>query len=89
MPGAGLEVKEESLAHEIFLGPLRMIDVPVMEANKVEQVMDINFEASLGLAALKRLDVIIDGTHGVIFLRPKTDALLTTRRPVEHSFAIG
>jgi S1-C subfamily serine protease len=35
---------------------------------------DADYEGTLGLAALKRLDVIIDGKEGVAYLRPKTNS---------------
>jgi hypothetical protein len=69
MPGAGLVVREESLASKLSLGPLTLTDVTVMEANQVEAT--IGFDASLGLAALKQLDFILDGKKNVAYLRLK------------------
>jgi hypothetical protein len=81
MPGAGLVVKEESFVHEISLGSLMLTDVPIKEANQAELATDPKFEASLGLAALKRLDIVIDGKQGIAYLCPrKTPAL-----PYEHN----
>jgi len=81
MPGAGLVVKEESWAQEISLGPLMLTDVPIMEADRAETTTDIKFKASLGLAALKRLDIVIDGKHGIAYLRPK----MTPPSPYWHN----
>jgi hypothetical protein len=73
MPGAGTVVAEESWAKELTFGPLILTDVPVMPSNTAEQAMGSpGFEASLGLAALKRLDFIVDGDLGIAYLRPKS-----------------
>ncbi len=73
MPGAGTVVLEESWARELTFGPLALTEVPVMSANVAVQAMaSPGFEASLGLAALRRLDLIIDGNLGIAYLRPKT-----------------
>jgi hypothetical protein len=75
MPGAGIVVSEESWAKELSLGPLKLTDVPVTEANSVDVALGTpDYEATLGLAALKRLDLVVDGAQGVAYLRPKTDA---------------
>ena len=82
MPGAGTVVVEESWAKELTFGPLVLTEVPVMLANVAEQAMgSTGFEASLGLAALKRLDLIIDGDLGIAYLRPKS----TPPPPYEHN----
>ena len=53
-----------------------------MLANVAEQAMgSTGFEASLGLAALQRLDLIIDGDLGFAYLRPKS----TPPPPYEHN----
>ena len=73
MPGAGTVVLEESWARELTLGPLALTEVPVMPANVAAQAMaSPGFEASLGLAALRRLDVVVDGDIGIAYLRPKS-----------------
>jgi len=72
MPGAGTVVTEESCAKELTFGPLMLTEVPVMPSNVAEQAMGSpGFEASLGMAALKRLDLIIDGDLGIAYLRPR------------------
>ena len=73
MPGAGTVVMEEAWARELIFGPLVLTEVPIMPANVAEQAMAApGFEASLGLAALQRLDLIIDGELGIAYLRPKS-----------------
>ena len=81
MPGAGLVVREESFAHELTLGALTLTEVPVMEANQAETTSDDHFEAAFGLAAMKRMEIIIDGKHGIGYLRPRQ----TSPQPYEHN----
>jgi hypothetical protein len=72
MPGAGTVVAEENWARELTFGPLILTEVPVMPANVAEQAMGTtDFEVSFGLAALSRMDLIIDGNLGIAYLRPK------------------
>jgi len=76
MPGAGTIVTEESWAKELTFGPLALTEVPVMLANVAEQAMGgPDFAASLGLAALRRLDLVIDGELGIAYLRPANNPL--------------
>jgi hypothetical protein len=82
MPGAGTVVMEEGWAKELTFGPLVLTDVPVMPANLAEQAMgSTGFQASLGLAALKRLDLVIAGDLGIAYVRPKS----TPPPPYEHN----
>jgi PDZ domain len=71
-PGAGLQVREEVWAKEISFGRLILTDVSIHEAS-VDQVAigSAKCRASFGLAALKRLDLIVDGKKGVAYLKPK------------------
>lgn len=72
MPGAGLVVKEETWASRIAFGPLVLSDVPLIEANQAQLALgSSDYEASLGLAALKRLDFIVDGKNGAAYVRLK------------------
>jgi S1-C subfamily serine protease len=48
-----------------------------------ESYLGTQYEGRLGLAALKRLDLIVDGTRGVAHLRPKT----TPPGPYQHNRA--
>jgi hypothetical protein len=84
-PALGLVIKEESWAKEISLGPLTLTDVPIMEADSADiasgSFPDTQYEATFGLAALKRLNIIIDGKHGVAYLQFKK----TPPLPYEHN----
>jgi hypothetical protein len=73
-PVAGLVVAEESWATGIAIGSLVLTDVPVMEADKADVVLGSSRnQVTLGLAALKRLNFIVDGKRGVAyFLAKKT-----------------
>jgi hypothetical protein len=74
-PSTGIVVKEQAWCDKIFIGPIELTDVPIQEADEGDvnagTFPDAKFEATLGLAALKRLDVIIDGKHGIAYLHPK------------------
>ncbi len=84
-PVIGVVVEEEAWTHDIAFGPLVLTDVPVMQADSNEVALDTSrqtqYEASLGLTALKRLDIIIDGKHGIAYLRSKK----TPPLPYEHN----
>jgi hypothetical protein len=82
MPGAGIVVKEEAWAGEFNFGPLLLTDVPIMEANQVElSAGGEGCDASLGLAALKQFDFILDGKNGFAYFHPKPDP----RAPYQHN----
>jgi hypothetical protein len=81
-PAAGLVVVEVGWATELTLGPFTMTGVPVMAAN----VSDIggdstNFLATFGLAALRRLNVIVDRANGFAYVRARA----TPPSPYEHN----
>jgi hypothetical protein len=84
-PALGLVVKEESWAKEILLGPLTLTDVPIMEADSANiaagTFSNAQYEATFGLAALKRLDLVIDGKIGVAYLQSKK----TPPLPYQHN----
>ncbi|HTV41791.1 MAG TPA: aspartyl protease family protein [Candidatus Sulfotelmatobacter sp.] len=65
----GVYVSEESWADEYQIGPLIFIDVPLME----ECLWEVNnlgpHHDLVGLAALRRLDLVVDGSHNVAYLR--------------------
>jgi len=81
----GLVVAEESWANEISLDSFTLTDIPVMQADSGEIALfsspQTQFEATLGLVALKRLDFVIDGKHGIAYLWPKK----TPPLPYEHN----
>ncbi len=70
-PAYGLIVRQEIWAEQLSLGLLPLREVPVLEAT------DSDFEgrshdlvAVLGMAALRRLDLVVDGPNLVAYLRP-------------------
>jgi len=80
MPGAGLFVNEETWADRISFGPLALTDVAIMEANVTEIAAGSpDYQATMGLAALKQLDLIVDGGKGVAYLKPKETPLIPYR----------
>lgn len=82
MPGAGLVVKEETWAKGIGFDTLLLTQVPLTEANQAQVALGSSgYEATFGLAALKRLDFIVDGASGVAYVRPKR----TPPLPYEHN----
>jgi hypothetical protein len=80
-----LVVKEEAWADKISLGPVVLTGVPVMEADVADitlgSLSDVQYEATLGLVALKRLDIIIDRKDDNVYVRPKK----TPSIPYEHN----
>jgi hypothetical protein len=70
--GGRLVVSEEAWAEELSFGALVLAGVPVMEAGKAEIPSgEPEFEATLGLAAIERFDLVVDGKQGVAYVRPK------------------
>jgi hypothetical protein len=73
-PNLGLVVGEESWARDLSIGDLKFHDVPVGEAdaNDVElgTFPGMQFQATLGLGALKRMEIVIDGVRGNAYVRP-------------------
>ncbi len=72
--GPGITSGKEAWAREFTLGPLKLTGVPITQANVVDfRLGGDGFEATIGMAALKRMDVIIDAIKGFAYLRPRTD----------------
>jgi hypothetical protein len=70
-----LFVKLEMWATEISIGALILQDVPVREADAHEALaMKPDHAATLGLFALRRLDLVVGGTNRVVYARPRADA---------------
>lgn len=67
-PLTGVVVAEEAWANELAIGALSLKGVPVTEADKLDVVLG---SAALGMAALKRLEVIVDGKRGTAFVRTR------------------
>lgn len=81
-PMAGVVVTEEGWADKLTVGPLIMTGVPVMAAN-VSDIGDdsTNYLATFGLAALKRLNLIVDRVNGLAYIRLRE----TPPSPYEHN----
>jgi hypothetical protein len=69
--GSGLVTNEECWASQLPIGPLTLSNVPVHEANLSERNFGTDYTATLGVTALERLDLIVDGKAGVAYLRPR------------------
>jgi hypothetical protein len=84
-PSVGFVVQEESWAKKISLGPLTLTEVPVSETDSREIALrtphEAQYRATLCFAALRRLEIIIDGKRGVAWLRPRR----TPPLPYEHN----
>lgn len=75
MPGAGLVVKEEMWASKLEFGPLVLTDIPVTEANAAQVALGgPGFQGSFGLAALKRLELVVDGPGKRAYVWPRKGA---------------
>jgi len=75
MGGSGVVVGEESWAGKFSLGPLEISDVPVRAASPSDIAVgspEAPYQATLGLTALRRLDLIIDGKSGIAYVHPRT-----------------
>lgn len=71
-PGSGSIVSEESWAQHLSLGPLTFTGVPVIQLARNESAsMPPGFIASLGIAALERLDIIVDGKENAAYIRSR------------------
>ena len=68
-PGIGLKVYEEAWADSLNIGKFSLADVPVRESASVKSLMFKNYQATLGLFTLTRLDIIIDGKNSSIYTR--------------------
>jgi hypothetical protein len=83
-PVVGVVTSEEAWADELSFGPLTLHDVPVREATIAEMALDPSaVRATLGLTALKRLILVVDGRKGVAYLQPRKSPAL----PYQHNRA--
>ncbi|HEY2342615.1 MAG TPA: aspartyl protease family protein [Chthoniobacteraceae bacterium] len=83
-PGIGLVANEEAWADALSLGPLQLTQSPISAAGK-HQLLNPppGLVASLGVAAIQRFDVIVDGEHHCLLLRPR----VTPALPYHHNRA--
>jgi hypothetical protein len=71
-PGSGMVIGEESWSQRFSLGPLTLTDVPVTQADRSDIALGSpGYQATLGIAALRRLELVVDGKKGVVYLRPQ------------------
>lgn len=68
-PAVGLVVAEVGWADRLAIGPVLVTGLPVEVADPSELVQG---PITLGMAALKRLDIVVDGQRGVAYLQAKT-----------------
>jgi hypothetical protein len=71
-PGIGLVANEEAWANTLSLGPLQLTQAPISAAGK-HQLLNPppGLIASLGVAAIRRFDVVVDGEHQRLLFRPR------------------
>jgi len=62
---------EEVWVDDIKLGPLAFTDLPVCEVDESEAKLFKNFAGTLGMYALERMDLIVDGPNAYAYLRPR------------------
>ena len=79
-PAEGLLVRKELWASELHLGQLVIRNVPVRQCSKAQELFK-EHEVTLGLFALTRLDMVIDGGNGYAYLR----AIQKPTRPYDHN----
>jgi hypothetical protein len=81
----GFFVTEEAWADQISVGPIVLTGVPIMCASPAgASRWGAQYEGTIGLAALKRLDLIVDGNNGLAYLRGKK-----TRPPAYRHNRLG
>jgi lipoprotein NlpI len=69
--GSTVGDRTEAWADEISLGPLSFTDVPVHEAtvNEIEMTGNKTYAGTLGMYALERMDLVVDGRSGFAYVR--------------------
>ena len=81
-PADGVLAVEEAWATKFPFGPIVLSDVPIAEAAPVDAALGSSrYEGTLGLAALKRIEVIVDRRQGVAYVRTKK----TSPPPYRHN----
>lgn len=73
-PSDGFYVHERTWADRLAIGPLLIRGVPIEQAGPVGLARwGSQYAGTLGLAALKRLDLIVDGPRGLAYWRTRED----------------
>jgi hypothetical protein len=79
-PADGFFVHEGAWADQISVGPLVLTGVPIGQAGpETSTRRGAQYKGTLGLAAIKRLDLIVDGKNGLAYLRAKATPPLAYR----------
>jgi len=74
MGGSGVVVGEEAWAEKLSFGSMVLNEVPVHPASASDVAVGSfrsPYQATLGLAALERLDFIVDGPAKMVYVRPR------------------
>lgn len=69
-PGSGHLIGEESWAERLSLGAFTITRVPVTEAGRSQ--IALGCDAALGITALQRLELVVDGNEGVAYVRVRS-----------------
>ncbi len=73
-PGSGVIIRKEGLARSLALGPLTLTDVTVEKADPTAVAMGgPDYLGSIGLQALRRLNLVVDGAGNLAYLEPRRD----------------
>ncbi len=73
-PSDGFFVTQLSWADKIAIGSIVLTNVPIMRTGPAGAAhWGAQYEGTLGLAALKRLDIIVDGQNGLAYLKPRSN----------------
>lgn len=71
-PSSGFVIREEGWADRVCIGSLVLNGVPISELTPADAARWGNKgEGTLGLAALKRVNLIVDGKNFIAYLQPK------------------
>ena len=72
-PISGMAVKQTLWAERISIGPITLYNVPVMEADAGAAAAYPHRAAELGLYALLRMNLVVDGKNQLVYARSKQD----------------
>lgn len=73
-PAVGLTVHRELWASQISIGSLVLKDVPVSSEDEAHTLTVMpDHAATLGVFALRRMDLVVDGKNGVVYAHPRAE----------------
>ena len=71
-PSDGFYIYEEAWAETISFGPITFNNVPIEQAGPSgPEGLGSDYEGTIGLAALKRVELVVDPRHDVAYWRPR------------------